>query len=56
VPLAPRNLQGSLKKMAVNLARHPRDAAKVQSQLQQIVSVTMAGDFCTLLEAAQSAL
>ncbi|HKN60807.1 MAG TPA: hypothetical protein VJW93_06500 [Candidatus Acidoferrales bacterium] len=55
-PLAPQNLQGILKKMAANLARHPRDWAKVQSQLQQIVSVTMAGDFRTLLEAAQSAL
>jgi len=55
-PLAPHNLQGSLKKMAGNLARHPRDSAKVQSQLQQILSITMAGDFRTLLEAAQSAL
>jgi hypothetical protein len=55
-PLAPHDLQGSLRKMAGDLARHPRDAAKVQSQLQQIVSVTMAGDFRTLLEAAQSAL
>ena len=55
-PLAPHNLQGSLKKMANNLARHPRDSAKVQAQLQQILSVTMAGDFRTLLEAAQSAL
>jgi hypothetical protein len=42
--------------MAGNLTRHPRDAAKIQAQLQQILSVTMAGDFRTLLEAAQSAL
>jgi hypothetical protein len=55
-PLAPHNLQGSLKKMANNLARTPRDSVKVRSQLQQILSITMTGDFRTLLEAAQSAL
>lgn len=55
-PLAPHNLQGSLRKMAGNLTRRPRDAAKVRAQLQQILSVTMAGDFRTLLDAAQSAL
>lgn len=55
-PLAPRDLQRSLNKMAGNLARHPHDSAKVKSQLQQILSVTMTSDFRTLLEAAQSNL
>jgi len=55
-PLAPEDVQGDLRDMARELARHPRNTAKVRSRLQQLLSVTMAGDFRTLLDAAQSAL
>ncbi len=56
LPLAPRELQQRLKKLPDRLARHPRDAEKVQSELSQIISTTIAGDLRTLLESANAAL
>jgi hypothetical protein len=55
-PLAPRELQHRLKSLADRLARHPRDAEKVQRELEQIISTTIAGDLRTLLESADAAL
>jgi len=55
-PLATPDVQRNLKKLASQLARHPRDAAKVRSQLEQITSVTMEGDLRTVLAAADAAL
>ena len=56
VPFAPRDTQRMLKKMASDLMRRPRAAARVRAQLQQIVSATIAGDLRTILDAARSAL
>jgi hypothetical protein len=55
-PLAPRELQRRLKSFADRLAHHPRDAEKVQRELEQIISTTIAGDLRTLLESADAAL
>jgi len=55
LPLAPRELQRRLKKLADRLARHPRDAEKVRRELSQIISTTIAGDLRTLLESADAA-
>lgn len=56
LPLAPRELQQPLRKLADRLARHPHDAEKVQGELAQIISATIAGDLRTLLESANAAL
>lgn len=55
-PLAPPEMQRAVKKLAGDLAHHPKNAAKVRAQLQQMVSATMAGDFRTVLDGAYSAL
>ncbi|HTS13187.1 MAG TPA: hypothetical protein VMH00_13810 [Candidatus Limnocylindrales bacterium] len=55
-PLATEDVRGDVRSMARDLARHPRNADKVGARLAQLLRVTMAGDFRTLLEAAQSAL
>jgi hypothetical protein len=55
-PLAPPEMQRAVKKLASELAHHPKNAAKVRAQLQQMVSTTMAGDFRTVLDGAYSAL
>jgi hypothetical protein len=54
--LAPKDLQRPLLEFARRLMRHPRDVPVVRAQLQQIATSTMAGDFRTLLDAAESAL
>jgi hypothetical protein len=56
VPFATKDLQHRLQSLADRLARHPRDADKVQHELEQIVSATIAGDLRTLLESANAAL
>jgi hypothetical protein len=56
VPFASKDLQHRLQSLADRLARHPRDADKVQHDLEQIVSSTIAGDLRTLLESANAAL
>jgi hypothetical protein len=53
---APKELQHRLKGLADRLTRHPRDAEKVQRELEQIISTTIAGDLHTLLESADAAL
>ena len=53
---APKELQHRLKSLADRLARHARDAEKVQRELQQIISTTIPGDLRTLLESANAAL
>lgn len=54
--LAPPEMQHNVKKLANDLTRHPRDAEKVRSQLQQMISIAAQGDFRTVLQAAYSAL
>jgi hypothetical protein len=54
--IAPRELQHRLESLANRLIRHPRDIEKVQRELEQIISTTIAGDFRTLLESADAAL
>jgi hypothetical protein len=56
LPLAPRELEQRLRKLADRLARHPHDAEKVQSELAQIISTTIASDLRTLLESVDAAL
>jgi hypothetical protein len=54
--LAPRELEHRLAGLADRLARHPHDAARVQRELERIISSTIAGDLRTLLESADAAL
>jgi hypothetical protein len=56
VPLAPKGLQRRVKTSADRLASHPRDSEKVRLEISKMISVTIAGNFRTLLEAARSAL
>jgi hypothetical protein len=56
LPLAPRDVQQRLKKLADRLARHPHDLEKLRRELEQVVSTTIAGDLRTLLESAAAAL
>ncbi|MGH9712351.1 MAG: hypothetical protein ACRD5M_03525 [Candidatus Acidiferrales bacterium] len=53
---APKELQHRLGGLAGRLALHPRDAQKVQREVERILSTTIAGDFRTLLESADAAL
>ena len=55
-PIAPREQQHRLEGLAGRVTRHPRDAEKVQREVERIISTTIAGDFRTLLEAADAAL
>jgi hypothetical protein len=54
--IATRELQHRLESLANRLIRHPRDVEKVQRELEQIISTTIAGDLRTLLESAEAAL
>jgi len=55
-PLAFANVSRDLKTLQDDLARHPKDARKVRSQLDRMLEVTSPGDLQALLEAARSAL
>jgi hypothetical protein len=54
--LAPKESQHAVRELADRIAHHPRDAEKVRWKLEEILRVTTAGDFRTLLDAAYSAL
>jgi hypothetical protein len=54
--IAPQNLQRQIQTLANRLAHNAPDTGKASSELQKILSYTMAGDFRTLLESAQAAL
>lgn len=54
--LAAKDVQHRLRGLVERLARRPKDSEKVQRQLDQIISATIAGDLRTLLEAAASSL
>ena len=56
VPLAAKNDQVQITKLAKRLARHPRDAEKVRVQLSPILSRAAEGDLRILLDAASHAL
>ena len=56
ISIAPRELQHRLESLTNRLIRHPRDVEKVQRELEQIISTTIAGDLRTLLESADTAL
>lgn len=56
VPLASRDLQHRVKGLANRLARHPRESERTRRELDEILSITIAGDFRTLLESARAAL
>lgn len=55
-PIAPKELRHRLRGLADRVARHPRDAGKIQREVERIISTTINGDFHTLLEAADAAL
>lgn len=55
-PIAGRDLQRRLKKLAAQLDRHPRDIAQLRLELDSILSVTIEGDLRTLLDSARTAL
>ena len=55
-PLAPKESQHRISGYAHDLGKHPHDTTKISRDLQIMLSATMAGDFKTLLEAAQNAL
>jgi hypothetical protein len=55
-PLAASGAARRLQKMEGDLARRPKDAEKVRSELDRLLPVTSPGDFRTLLQAARSAL
>ena len=54
--LAPKDLQHRVSDLAHRVAQHPRDAESVRVDVQRLATSTMAGDFRTLLDAAQAAL
>jgi hypothetical protein len=54
--LAPHDEKNEIKKLADRLKHHPEDALKVWVELRNIETLTIAGDFRTLLESATSAL
>lgn len=56
VPLAEKDLQPQIKNLAKRLAHSPREGERVQAELNQIISQTIAGDFRTLLEAGRNSL
>jgi len=56
VPLAPRDSERTLAELAQRLRRHPGDRATVRAKVARLAMGTMAGDFRTLLEAAEAAL
>jgi hypothetical protein len=54
--VAPRSMQGELKTIASDLAKHPRNAEKVQPVLARLVGTLPAGSLRILIEAAGDAL
>jgi hypothetical protein len=54
--LAPKDAQRDIGNLAERLERHPRNFAQLRDSLEQVLSVTIEGDFRTLLNAADSAL
>ena len=56
IPLAGSDLQRNVSGWAKRLAQHPNEAEKVRREIDKMLSVTMAGDFRTLLEAARASL
>lgn len=56
IPLASGDLQRPVSAWAKRLAQHPNEAEKARHEIDKILSVTMAGDFRTLLEAARNSL
>jgi hypothetical protein len=56
LPLAPKNAQRDISKIAKQIARHPRDLDVVRRGLDEILTATTAGDLHTLLAAARTSL
>jgi hypothetical protein len=54
--LAPREQKSDVKKLADHLQHRPQDALKVWIDLRRMETLTIAGDYRTLLEAARAAL
>jgi hypothetical protein len=54
--LAPRELRRTIENMAQKLTQHPQNYRSVRSQLNQISSSTMTGDFKALIDAARASL
>jgi hypothetical protein len=55
-PLAPDELQRGVHRLADRLSHHPRDFEIVRRELSRMVAHTIAGDFRTLLAAAEASL
>lgn len=55
-PLAPNETQTDVRRLADRLAHHPRQFEQVRHDLSEMVAQTIAGDFRTLLAAAEAAL
>jgi hypothetical protein len=55
-PLAPKAVQHRVNDAAGRLATHPKDREKVRQDLAKLISITIAGHFRVLLEAAQAAI
>jgi hypothetical protein len=56
LPLAPKDSQSTIKKLADRLTHHQSDIEKVRRELDKILSSAIAGDSRALLEAARAAL
>lgn len=56
LPLAPKDSQGTIKKLADRLTHHQSDIEKVHRELDKILSSAIAGDSRALLEAARVSL
>jgi len=56
VPLAPQDSKQRIVELALQLGQHPRDVPKMRAKVAKLAQGAMAGDFQTLLEAAEAAL
>lgn len=56
LPLAPKDAQRNIGRLAKQIERHPRDVDDVRRGLDEILTATMAGDLRTLLAAARTSL
>jgi len=56
LPLAPKDSERSLAKLTRRLTEHPREVSAVRSKIERLAQGSTAGDFRTLLEAAEAAL
>jgi len=54
--LASQDKKNEVKKLGDRLKHHPEDTLRVWVELRNIETLTIAGDFRTLIEAATSAL